>query len=316
MKLKWVSLAASTIVISAAMYYTYAEKHGFRKGIDFSGGIKLEIELNDKVTVEKLRESFKKIHVDATVLSAGKGLENMSKVEIGSQDGITLEKNAEKDAKFLATGKYSANSVDYLNYLLTNDLYGDTIKGDNVNHVNFVSSSHVGPTVGDYLQKSAIKLLLMTVIFITVYITIRFQFDYAISAMVALFHDMFITMGFIGVFQIPLSIPVIAALLTILGYSIMDTVVIFDRLRENLKKTGTNIAFERQVDISINETLTRSFNTTMTTLISILAIYLIADETLRHMASVLLFGISVGTYSSNMVASPVLVIWEQFKAKK
>jgi len=310
MRLKWVALAASITVISGMMAYTFIEKKGFRKGIDFSGGIKLEIELNEKVTVEKLRESFKKLKIDATVLSAGKGLENMSKVEIGSQDGVTLEQNAEKDEKFLGLGKYSANSVDYLNYLLSNEIYGD-----NENRVNFVSSSHVGPTVGDYLQKSAIRLLLMTVLFITIYITIRFQFDYAISAMVALFHDMFITLGFIGVFQIPLSIPVIAALLTILGYSIMDTVVIFDRLRENLKKTGTNVAFEKQVDISINETLSRSFNTTLTTLVSIVAIYLIADETLRHMASVLLFGISVGTYSSNMVASPVLVIWHKFVKK-
>ena len=96
----------------------------------------------------------------------------------------------------------------------------------------------------------------------------------------------------------------------------MDTVVIFDRLRENLKKTGTNISFEKQVNISINETLSRSFNTTMTTLMSIVAIYFIADETLRHMASVLLFGISVGTYSSNMIASPVLVIWHKFAKPK
>ncbi|MDH4262059.1 MAG: protein translocase subunit SecF [Spirochaetia bacterium] len=310
MKLKWVSLLASIIVISFSIFYTFSEKHGFRKGIDFSGGIKLEIELNDKVTVEKLRESFKKLKISATVLSAGKGFDNISKVEIGSQDSVGLEKEAEKDAKYLAIGKYSANSVDYLNYLISNDIYGD-----NAFKVNFISSSHVGPTVGDYLQKSAIKLLLWALLFIMVYITVRFQFDYAIAAIVALIHDLLITMSFIGVFQIPLSIPVIAALLTILGYSVMDTVVIFDRLRENLHKTGNNIAFEKQVNISITETLSRSFNTTLTTLISILAIYLIADETLRDMASVLLFGISVGAYSSNMVASPVLVIWNQFKKK-
>jgi len=311
MKLKWVSVIASTVIISAAMYYIYSQKNGFRKGIDFSGGIKLEVELNDTVTLEKLRTSFKKIKIDAIVLSAGKGYENIAKVEIGSQDGVMLEKKAEADAAFLNTGKYSANSIDYLKYLISNDIYGN-----NSNMVNFISTSHVGPTVGDYLQKSAIKLLLMTVIFITIYITIRFQFDYAISAMVALFHDLFMTMAFIGVFQIPLSIPVIAALLTILGYSIMDTVVIFDRLRENLKKTGSNISFQKQMDISINETLSRSFNTSITTLISIIAIYVIADETLRHMASVLLFGIVIGTYSSNMVASPVLVIWHQLARKK
>ena len=203
MKLKWVSLIASTIVISAALYYVYVEKHGYRKGIDFSGGIKLEIELNNKVTVEKLRDSFKKLKVDATVLKAGKGLDNVAKVEIGSQDGSNSGKKAEKDKKFPESGKYSANSVDYLNYLLSLDL--------GVEKVNFISASHVGPTVGDYLQKSAVKLLLMTVIFITVYITIRFQLDFAIAAMIALFHDLFITMGFIGVFQVPLSIPVVAA---------------------------------------------------------------------------------------------------------
>ncbi|MDH4200580.1 MAG: protein translocase subunit SecF [Spirochaetia bacterium] len=308
MKLKWVSLIGSTIIIAAALYYVYSQKHGFRKGIDFSGGIKLEVELTDAITVEKLRNFFKNIKVDGVVQKAGKGIDNVAKIEIGSQDGESLEKKAADDKKFLSFGKYSANSVDYLNYLMMATF--------NVEKVNFLSASHVGPTVGDYLQKSAVKLLLMAVIFITLYITVRFQFDFAVAAMVALFHDLFITMGFVGVFQIPLSIPVIAALLTILGYSVMDTVVIFDRLRENLKKTGTNVAFEKQVDISINETLSRSFNTTMTTLLSILAIYFIADETLRHMASVLLFGISVGTYSSNMIASPVLVIWNRFSKQK
>lgn len=308
MRLKWVSLITSLTVISGSWFFVYTQKNGFRKGIDFSGGIKLEISLNKEVTLDKLRDAFNKFKVDATLLRAGKGLENVAKVEIGSQDATSLKDKATKDARFKALGIYAVNSVDYLKYLLQNDLH--------VKDVNFISANQVGPTVGEYLRKSAIKLLLITVIFITIYITIRFQFDYAISAMVALFHDMFITMGFIGIFQIPLSIPVIAALLTILGYSIMDTVVIFDRLRENLKKTGTHVAFEKQVDLSINETLTRSFNTTMTTLLSIIAIYFIADETLRHMASVLLFGISVGTYSSNMIASPVLVIWEQFKSKK
>ena len=310
MKFKWVSMIASTLIILAAIYYTFYQKQGFRKGIDFSGGIKLEVELDEKVTIDKLREFFKNMKIGAIVSSADKELENLAKIEIGSQDGQSLEKLAEKDQLYLEKGQQSANSIAYLNYLLQKDIYGNS-----VGSVNFVSSSHVGPTVGDYLQRSAIKLLLWAILLITVYITMRFELTFAISAMMALIHDLLITMGFIGVFQIPLSIPVIAALLTILGYSVMDTVVIFDRLRENLKKTGSNIAFQKQVDLSINETLSRSFNTTMTTLVSIVAIYLIADDTLRDMASVLLFGISVGTYSSNMIASPVLVIWNQFSKK-
>jgi len=308
MKLKWISLIVSTIILLGSAFYIFSQKKGFREGIDFSGGIKLEVELNEKVTLDGLRKSFKNLKIDATILAAGKGVDNIAKIEIGSQDGSILESKAEKDEKFLKIGKYSANTIDYLNYLLSENIYND-----NVHRVNFISASHVGPTVGDYLQKSAIKLSLVIVLFITIYITIRFKIDFAIASMVCLFHTLFISMAFIGVFQVPLSIPVIAAILTILGHSIMDTVVIFDRIRENLKKTGTNIAFEKQVDISINETLTRSFNTTMTILVSILAIYLIADETLQDMASVLLFGISASTYSSNMIAAPVLVIWNQFR---
>jgi preprotein translocase SecF subunit len=310
MRLKWVSLVFSIFLIAGSLIYIFTQKGGFKNGIDFSGGIKLEIELNDKVTVSSIREAFKKYKIEATVQAAGKGIDNLAKIEIGSQQGSELEKKAESDALFLKNGIYSANSVDYLHYLLDMEIYKTPGKT-----LNFISTNNVGPTVGDYLRKSAAKLLFATMFFIMVYITIRFQVNYAVAAILGLFHDLLLTLAFVGVFEVPLSIPVIAALLTILGYSINDTVVIFDRLRENLKKTGTNIAFEKQVDMAINQTLTRSFNTTITTLASIVAIYLIADETLSDMALVLIFGITVGTYSSNMIASPILVIWNKFTKK-
>ena len=176
--------------------------------------------------------------------------------------------------------------------------------------IEFASIDLVGPSIGAYLKKSAINVLFVTLGLIIVYVAFRFQFKFAIGAMLALLHDLFMTTGLIGLLQIPLSTPVIAALLTILGYSINDTIVIFDRVRENLK-VNRGTALETVVNTSINESLSRTIITSVTTLLAVISVYLVATESLKEMAYVLIIGIIIGTYSSSFIASPVLIFWDK-----
>jgi preprotein translocase subunit SecF len=173
----------------------------------------------------------------------------------------------------------------------------------------------VGPTIGKYLQTNALYLVGVALILITIYVAFRFRFNFALGALIASVHDLILTLGVIGVLQIPLSVPVVAAMLTILGYSINDTIVIFDRIRENVHGQE-ELGIEPVVDKSIMQSLTRTINVTGTTLVAILPIYLLGDEGLKDLAQVLIFGILIGTYSSNFVAAPIVVIWDNFMKRR
>lgn len=304
MKFKWISLTLSTLVFAGTFYYTEAHYGGYKQGLDFAGGIKIEIQLNEHVTVEKLREFFKKMNVDALVQSVGR-TSKQAKIEIGSEAEQKLDKEAVQNAEKLQAADFSVNSIDYIKWKLLQEL-----APQNPEDIVFIGASKVGPTVGEYLRKSAVRLLLIALGLITIYVAFRFQLKFAIGAMLALLHDLFLTLGFIGVFQVPLSVPVIAALLTILGYSINDTIVVYDRIRENLSGKD-EVYLDKIVDRSINESLTRTIITSLTTLVSIVSVYFYGGEGLNDMAEVLIIGIIVGTYSSAFIASPVVVIWNR-----
>ena len=310
MKLKWLSLSVSALLIAGTLYGTYQIRQGFNKGIDFSGGIKLEVELNDKVSIDSLRSFFKDNNWNAVVQKADKADSQMAKIELGGKEEKILQDLASKNKEELEKAKLSENSVDYLKLLMRQKLSSEYPE-----KINFIGVDQVGPTIGKYLTDSAIKLLLVTIILITVYITFRFKFHFALGAMIALFHDLFLTLGVIGFFEIPLSIPVVAALLTILGYSINDTIVIFDRIRENMSSQD-NYSVEVVVNQSINESLSRTVITSLTTLLAVIAVFILAEDALREMAQVLIIGIIIGTYSSSFVASPVIVLFEKFSKKR
>ncbi len=163
----------------------------------------------------------------------------------------------------------------------------------------------VGATVSGELIEQALIALILTCIGIFVYVWLRFEWQFATGAIVALVHDVFLTVGVFSLFQLDFNLAVVAALLTILGYSINDTVVIFDRIRENLRKYKTT-PLPELIDLSLNETLARTVMTTGTTFLAVLALYVFGGEVIRSFTFGILFGIIVGTYSSNYVASPIL----------
>lgn len=180
-------------------------------------------------------------------------------------------------------------------------------------------ASSIGPKVGDELKSSTLKAIFWTLLFILIYITIKFRFKYGIAAIIALAHDVLFTVGVLSllgfVMNVEISLSVIAAILTILGYSLNDTIVVFDRIRENLKKLE-GMELDKIINISINETLTRTMLTSLTTLFVVVILLIFGGEVIRGLSITLLIGIMVGTYSSIFIASPILIFWERSRRKR
>jgi len=310
MKLKWVSLIGSMLLLVGLLVYTFKQFNGFALSMDFSGGIKIELNRDANITVDSLRGFFEKEKISTLVQVVDKASGDRIKIEIGGKTQQDLTARAESQKALLEKSGYPVNAIDYLKFILQTKLL--PAKADKL---DFKSAEQVGPTIGKYLQTNALYLVISALVLITIYVAFRFRFNFAIGALIASVHDLIITVGVIGVLQIPLSIPVAAALLTILGYSINDTIVIFDRIRENAKGQE-ELGIELIVDKSIMQSLTRTINTTGTTVVAILPIYFFGDEGLRDLARVLIFGILIGTYSSNFVASPIVVIWDNIVKRR
>ena len=178
------------------------------------------------------------------------------------------------------------------------------------------SQSFIGPAIGKELMDKALWAVVGSLAGMLVYIWIRFQFQWGLAAVVALTHDTLITLGLFSLFDMEMSLPVVAAFLTLIGYSVNDTVVVFDRIRENTRTKGSTMEFNDLVNLSINRTLSRTIITSGLTWIVVAALFLFGGESLSSFAFVLVVGTVVGTYSSIYIASPILVLWRSLIAKR
>ncbi|PJZ58014.1 protein translocase subunit SecF [Leptospira barantonii] len=299
-KYKYVSIGVSLALIVFGFTYTFVVHGGFANSLDFNGGLRTVIEFDKSVDRKKLETYFTENNIEAVLLLLDKD-KNHYQIDIGlgSVDAI-LGKYKQKNS-LKPEDKVDVSGIDALISILIADFGIDKSK--------VLSANQVGAVVGGELSSTGTTLLGLTMVIILAYISFRFQFKFALGAILALTHDLILTVAFIGFFQIKPSVPIIAALLTLLGYSINDTIVVFDRIRENAAG-NLNETFGQTINSAINQTLGRTFNTSFATLISIIAIIIGGATELFDFAYVLTFGIIIGTYSSIFIAAPLVDIYD------
>ncbi len=310
-KIKYVSLSASIILIIFGFAYTFLVHKGFAHSLDFNGGLRTVVVFDKSITRLDIEKYFKEKDIEAVIILLDKEKNNFQ-IDVGLG---SVQKIKETNSKFITptdpskemVQKKTATSIDELIALLKRDF---KLKDDSI-----LSADQVGAIVGGELTSTGATLLLSTLAIMTIYLSFRFKFKFALAASLALVHDLLFAIAMIGFFQIKPSIPIIAALLTLLGYSINDTIVIFDRIRENahgkLKDSLSSL-----INISINQTLGRTINTSVATLISVIAIIIGGAAELYDFAYVLTFGIVVGTYSSIFIAAPVIEIYDMIANRR
>ena len=251
---------------------------GLNFGVDFKGGTLIELRANNKsINVTSLRQSFSKMNIgDFNVKKFGNENDFLIKIE-------------KKDT--------SANAIEIIKKDLTSSIGGS---------FNFRRVENVGPKVSAELLKSGVIAIALSLAAMLFYIWIRFEWQFSLGAILALFHDVIITLGLFSLFNLEINLSIVAAVLTIVGYSMNDTVVIYDRVRENLRKFSDIKIFEL-TNISINETLSRTIITSATTLLALVSIYLFGGEILKGFSLAMIMGVIFGTYSSIYIANPILV---------
>ena len=258
---------------------------GLKYGIDFAGGTLVQLQFKSPPEIEVIRDGLKTI-----------GLGESTIQEFGSKKDILIRVERSEE-KLEAVGAMVKRS-------LSGKFHSDDIIVERV--------EMVGPKVGRDLREKALLSILYAIIGIVIYISWRFEFQYAIAAIIALIHDVLVTMGAFSVLDKEFTLVIVAAFLTIIGYSLNDTIVVFDRIRENLRRKGKR-SLSEIINSSINQTLSRTLLTSGTTLLVVLALFFFGGEIIHDFSFALLVGVFVGTYSSIFIASVFLVYWASRK---
>ena len=252
---------------------------GLNYGVDFKGGTLIELRTDlYSANIKNIRDSFNQLNLgDVSVKNFGNDTDFI----------IKFEKQNSNDPKFIDNIK--------------------TKLSGSIGTVDFRRVENVGPKVSAELLQSGIIAIALSLAAMLLYIWIRFEWQFSLGAIVALFHDVIITLGVFSLFSLEINLSIVAAVLTIVGYSMNDTVVIFDRVRENLRKFSDIKIFEL-TNISINQTLSRTIITSATTLLALLSIFIFGGEILKGFSLAMILGVIFGTYSSIYIANPILVI--------
>ena len=266
----------SLIAVLISIFFLFFK--GLNYGVDFKGGTLLEIRIdNPNIEIQGIRNSLKiKDLGDVNVKQFGKKGDFL----------IKFEKSSSENDQFIG------------------ELKEEISKSLNT-EVNFRRVENVGPKVSSELLKNGLTAIALSLAAMLFYIWIRFEWQFSLGSIIALIHDVIITLGIFSILSFEVNLSIVAAVLTIVGYSMNDTVVIFDRIRENLLKFS-KIEINEIANISINETLSRTLITSLTTLLALLSIFILGGEILKGFSFAMILGVIIGTYSSVFVASPVL----------
>ena len=251
---------------------------GLNYGIDFKGGTLIELRVvNKNITISDIRSSLSQMNL---------GDINVKEFEKKGDYLIKIEQKSDKNSKFI-------NSLK------------ENIKKNLNTEINFRRVENVGPKVSSELLQSGILAIGLSLAAMLFYIWIRFEWQFSVGSIIAIFHDVIITVGIFSILSFEINLSIIAAVLTIVGYSMNDTVVIYDRIRENLAKYN-KLNISDIANLSINETLSRTIITSVTTLLALFSIFILGGEILRGFSFAMILGVIIGTYSSIFVASPIL----------
>ena len=277
MRFKKVAMIASILFFLVSCLSIFIQ--GLNFGIDFTGGSLIEVRsTSEKINLNHLRKDLNKLNIGEIQLQT-----------IGSDRDIAIRIQKRED------GKENQSAVINQIKKSLSDL-----------EIEFRRVEYVGPKVGKELVNAGIMAVLFSLIGILIYIWLRFEWHFAVGAIIALIHDVFLTIGFFSIFQFEFNLATVAAVLTIAGYSINDTVVIYDRIREMNRKYKETI-LEEIINLSLNSTLSRTLMTSLTTLLALLALFIFGGNVISSFIIALIWGVIVGTYSSIFVASPALI---------
>ena len=272
-----VALVLSLILLVISVYSLATRSLNF--GIDFTGGTKIELFYPQDVSVIEIREVLASAGTSEAVVQ-----------HFGSEQDVLIRVPLTEQA---SDDKVSTRIVDALN--------ASTLGSGEVRSVEFV-----GPTFGKELFEKGILALIYALIGVMIYVAFRFEWKFSLGSVTALIHDVLITIGVFSILQFEFTMPVLAALLAVIGYSLNDTIVVFDRIRENFRKVRETETSEI-MNLSINQTLPRTILTSLTTLLVLVALYFFGGEALQGFALTLIIGVLIGTYSSIFVASPTVL---------
>ena len=298
LRLKWYFLAFSMIfsvagIVSMGMHMSSIHSP-VPLGVDFKGGTQVQMQFDQTPDTNRIRQAM-----------AAAGIRDASIVtyDVASNNEVLISLPEQQNESSLDAGRQQI--MDALR-----SHYDSNIGPRNVRNVQVV-----GPTVGKQLEKQALLATLYSMLGMLVYLWFRFQLIYGVAAVVACFHDTLITVGAFALLNKEISLTVIAAILTLVGYSMNDTIVVFDRIRENLRLSRRE-SLPDVVNRSINQTLSRTVLTSGLTFLTVLSLYIFGGQVLNGFSFALVVGILIGTYSSIAIAAPMLVAWQEWRAKR
>lgn len=285
-ELRWIGYLITFTLFTVFITGT-AMRGGFNWGIDFVGGIKVIAHFNTAIRVAEIRQTLERSGVKADVQQFGDEANNEFVIS------TRLPERQAGDAQLLG-----ANLIER------------SLAATYANNVRVIGREEVGPTIGNYLKRSAVYLVIVCIIMMAVYLAFRFETLFALGAMLMICHDVLLSFLFVGFIGVEINIPIIAGVLTIFGYSINDTIIVYDRIRENM----TNLAkqsFREIANKSVNQVLMRTIITNWLTLMAVFCLYLIGDSVINDFAVLLLFGFTCGIFSTVAVAVPVIFEWKR-----
>ncbi|ASQ30443.1 protein-export membrane protein SecF [Campylobacter avium LMG 24591] len=280
MKMRFAAISLSAFLVLASIYLLF--DRGLQYGIDFAGGTLIQLRYEEKAPIAQIRE----------LLEAKGEFQNLSVTEFGSENEVNI--------RFLGSNEnVNLDIAQQISALLKDTGSFEVRKAD-----------VVGPKVGDELRQKGLMAIIVSLVAILIYIALRFEWRFAMAAIITEIHDVIITLGAISLFRIDVNLDILAAVLTVLGYSLNDTIIIFDRIREGIK-TNKKTDFASIINESVSATLSRTVLTSGLTLVTVIILYLFGGSTIEGFALALIVGMVAGTLSSIFVASPAL-LWFKF----